>query len=594
MAVGGRDVSPAGYYGAAMSILFLFFTTGFAARSILAEKRDGTLARLLSGPTPPAAVIGGKTASVSVLGLAGFVTVWGVTTLLFGAYWGPPAAVLALMAATVVAVAGVATLVASLARTRQQAESYTAMVTFALALIGGNFLGPGQLPEVLSRLALLTPNGWALTGLHRLGRRRRLDGCPGVEHHRAPRVRGRLRDDRADSRAPADGPVSWLRIIGAFVSVLVHSLTRDRTALFFMIALPVIVIVVVGAAFGGSTRVELGVVALDTDPRAAAWSIASTTPMGSSSPASTTSTPAAVAIRQAEVSAVVVIPEGFEASLADNGEVVMPFAARSGDQGALTARVAVTGVLEDLGARVGAARLVTAETGGAFDDNLSAAVDAGAAGATEVVTLGGGEARDLSRFSLVAPQNLVLFVFITSLSGGAYLVTVRNAGVLRRVASTRASTTSVLAGLTAGWFAVAVVQSVLILGIGALVFGVRWGDPTGVILLTAAFAAVGASAGLLLGALGRDDDKVGSLAPIIGITLGALGGCMVPIEIFPPAMETIAHGVPQFWAMTAWQRLVFDGAGVEAIVGPLLVLTGFASALLLAATLTIRRQLHRG
>ena len=164
LTVGGRDIEPSAYYGAAMSILFLFFTVGFAARSVIAEKRGGTLARILSGPTSPAAVILGKTLSVSALALAGFVTVWGVTTVIFGADWGPPAAVLALMGATVIAVAGVATLVSSLARTPQQAESYTAVVTFALALIGGNFLGPGQLPDVLRRASLLTPNGWALRG----------------------------------------------------------------------------------------------------------------------------------------------------------------------------------------------------------------------------------------------------------------------------------------------------------------------------------------------------------------------------------------------------------------------------------------------
>ena len=164
LAAEAANIEPSAYYGAAMSILFLFFTVGFAARSVIAEKQAGTLARILSGPTGPATVILGKTSSVSTLALAGFVTVWGVTTAVFGADWGPPAAVLALMGATVIAVAGVATLVSSLARTPQQAESYTAVVTFALALIGGNFLGPGQLPGLLRDASLLTPNGWALRG----------------------------------------------------------------------------------------------------------------------------------------------------------------------------------------------------------------------------------------------------------------------------------------------------------------------------------------------------------------------------------------------------------------------------------------------
>ena len=35
-------------------------------------------------------------------------------------------------------------------------------MTFVLALLGGNFVGPGAAPELLRQLSLLTPNGWAL------------------------------------------------------------------------------------------------------------------------------------------------------------------------------------------------------------------------------------------------------------------------------------------------------------------------------------------------------------------------------------------------------------------------------------------------
>lgn len=158
----GSEVSTSAFYGAAMSILFLFFTVGFAARSLLAERRDGTLARILATPTRPGSVVAGKTLAVSLLGLAGFVTVWLVTSLGFDADWGNPLGVILVMLATVFAIAGVATLVASLAKTEQQADAYTSVVTFALALLGGNFVGPGQGPSVLQTLSLLTPNGWSL------------------------------------------------------------------------------------------------------------------------------------------------------------------------------------------------------------------------------------------------------------------------------------------------------------------------------------------------------------------------------------------------------------------------------------------------
>lgn len=165
---GGRAVGAATFFGASMSILFLFFTVAFAARSLIAERKTGVMPRILATSTSTSWVVGGKVLAVSMLGFAGFVTVWAVTTLAFGSAWGDPTAVMLTMAATVLAVGGVATFVCGLARTEEQADGYTSAVAFALALLGGNFLGPGQAPEALQRTASFTPNGQALDAFTRL------------------------------------------------------------------------------------------------------------------------------------------------------------------------------------------------------------------------------------------------------------------------------------------------------------------------------------------------------------------------------------------------------------------------------------------
>jgi hypothetical protein len=37
---------------------------------------------------------------------------------------------------------------------------------------------------------------------------------------------------------------------------------------------------------------------------------------------------------------------------------------------------------------------------------------------------------------------------------------------------------------------------------------------------------------------------------LLGLGLGALGGCMVPLEVFSPVMQRVAHATPQAWATT--------------------------------------------
>jgi ABC-2 type transport system permease protein len=164
----GGDVSPAAYFGPSMGLLFLFLSMGMVARDLLADKRIRLLDRIRAGPVRDAAILGGKAVSVVVVGTTSLLAIWAVTAFALGADWGDPVGVVALIVAAAVAVAGIAGLIAGLARTEEAADSLTTVVAFVFALVGGSFVPIGQMPESLQRLALLTPTGWALRGFAEL------------------------------------------------------------------------------------------------------------------------------------------------------------------------------------------------------------------------------------------------------------------------------------------------------------------------------------------------------------------------------------------------------------------------------------------
>lgn len=158
----GEGFDPIAYFAPSMAILFGFLTLGSGARTILVDRRTGTLARVRAAPVSDRAVLVGVTASVVAIGLVSFLVIWLVTSVAFGASWGDPAAVAAVIVATVLAISGISTLVTGLARTEAQADGVSSVLAFGFALLGGGFLTPGDLPGVLERIALLTPNRWAL------------------------------------------------------------------------------------------------------------------------------------------------------------------------------------------------------------------------------------------------------------------------------------------------------------------------------------------------------------------------------------------------------------------------------------------------
>jgi ABC-2 type transport system permease protein len=161
---GTRPLRSISYFGPAMGIFFALFAVGFTARGYFLERQAGTLDRISAAPVRGGVVLAGKSLATFGYGLASLTTMAVVTTLVFGAYWGPPAAAAVLIVGMALAMVGLTALVISLCRTERQAEGVASMVTFGLVLLGGNFVYVSAAPPLLRTLALLTPNGWALRG----------------------------------------------------------------------------------------------------------------------------------------------------------------------------------------------------------------------------------------------------------------------------------------------------------------------------------------------------------------------------------------------------------------------------------------------
>jgi ABC-2 type transport system permease protein len=246
---------------------------------------------------------------------------------------------------------------------------------------------------------------------------------------------------------------------------------------------------------------------------------------------------------------------------------------------------------------VGAARFASLETGAGFDETLESArvMASGDPGITVEVSMP-GEALfpdSLGRFDLGASQQLVLFVFITALSGSAALILTRQLGVSRRMLSTPTPVGSILAGESLGRFGVALVQGVYIMAATLLAFGVNWGDPLGALLILVAFSAVGAGAAVLMGSVFSNDQQAGGVAVVVSLGLAALGGAMVPIEVFSPTLQRVAHLTPHAWAIDAFAELVRRDGTVIDILPELGVLALYAVILLTLAAWRLRVVITR-
>lgn len=148
------------YFAPGLAMLFLFFIIGNGARSLIVERRQGTLQRILAGPVSGSSVLAGKTIEVLLVGIMSMTVVWLVTWLGFGASWGQPLGVFLVIVAAVTAIAGISLLITGLARTENQADAITTIVALLFAVAGGTFFIGAS--GALNTMRQFTPNGQAL------------------------------------------------------------------------------------------------------------------------------------------------------------------------------------------------------------------------------------------------------------------------------------------------------------------------------------------------------------------------------------------------------------------------------------------------
>jgi ABC-2 type transport system permease protein len=83
---------------------------------------------------------------------------------------------------------------------------------------------------------------------------------------------------------------------------------------------------------------------------------------------------------------------------------------------------------------------------------------------------------------------------------------------------------------------------------------------------------------MLLGSTLRTEQQAIAIGLLLGLGLGALGGCMVPIELFSPAMQTAAQLTPQTWAISGLSEVIRHSGNLGDLLPPLSVPLAFAVA----------------
>jgi ABC-2 type transport system permease protein len=151
-----------------MALMFLIYTVTYGGRTLLTERNQGTLPRLLVSPTTATQVLGGKMIGIFLIGVAQMFIVIEGTTILFQLQWGDPLAVDALVLAAVFGAVGWGMVLTAVAKTPGQVSAIGSAMMLTFGILGGTFVNMEAMPVWFRTISKLTPNGWGIDGFNTL------------------------------------------------------------------------------------------------------------------------------------------------------------------------------------------------------------------------------------------------------------------------------------------------------------------------------------------------------------------------------------------------------------------------------------------
>ena len=346
----------------------------------------------------------------------------------------------------------------------------------------------------------------------------------------------------------------------------IKSYMRDRAAVFWTLAFPLVFIVLFGLIFqGGSSNLTLGWV----DDDGSAHSEQLRADFAAQPGVTLVVATQADAISQMEVGkvdSVIVVPAGYGAMVAANGEGTPSTPAQVVVYTDPSRPNVTAEVFQVVGSVFGVVNL---------------------AGRPPIVipVVETVQTQNLTAISYFVPSMLGLSVMQVGIFAAIPLVADREKLILKRLAATPLRRWQLVGSNVLMRLLIAMVQAVIIVAVGSIFFGV---EIVGSLLLTAGFVALGAVAFLSLGyviaSIAKTEDAANGMTSMIQFPMMFLSGAFFQIDQMPPFLQVVARLIPLTYLADALRQVMVGGAAfaplyvcAAVLLGWLVVCFGIAS-----------------
>ena len=336
----------------------------------------------------------------------------------------------------------------------------------------------------------------------------------------------------------------------------IKSFVRDRQALFWTLAFPLIFIFLFGAIFsGGSNKTKIGF-------------------------ADANGTPASQALHQVFLSVPVVeLVDGTKDELLakfQHGDVAGVVFVDKGYGDAFAAAQTGGGAQAKVTVYSDPSQQATAAAVKGLVNGILAQASLGGRPQAIVPDLQDLKTQDLNAVSYLVPSILGMSLMQLGIFSAIPLVGDRQKLILKRLSATPLRRWQLIGSNIIMRLIIGLAQTAIIVGIGTAVFSVKI---TGSILAVAGLSLLGAvafiSLGYVIASFAKTEDSANGMVSAVQFPLMFLSGTFFPIEVMPGPLQSVARFLPLTYLSDAMRQVMVNGAAFAPLAVCVAVLAGW-------------------
>ncbi len=334
----------------------------------------------------------------------------------------------------------------------------------------------------------------------------------------------------------------------------IRSLVRDRAALFWTFFFPVMFVFLFGWIFGGSgdSKVAIGFVDQDNTPvsmglQQAFSQVTLLTIQTGSLEAEK------AAMQHGDISAIVVVPSGTGVAVAAKSATsIQLYIDPSSSQ--------VSQVVEQIADQI------------ASGFNLQLAGGSAVVGIQQMTL----QSTNISTVAYLVPSILAMALMQLGVFAAIPLVQQREKGILKRIGATPLARWKLVGSNVLMRLMVAIVDAVVILGIGLIFFNVQI---VGNLLAAAGLVLLGAGAflaiGFALASFLKTEEQATGVVQVVQMPMMFLSGIFFSFDFLPGFLQTVARFMPLTYLGDALRQVMVNGTQVAPLGMDVAILTGW-------------------